>query len=56
MTKGREDSGNIDAHLKRAFEQIQSDPLPERLLGLLDDLRKQDAEGRQKPVHDENDG
>jgi len=44
MPKGHR-AGDIDAHLRRAFKEIESDPLPERLLGLLDELRRREANG-----------
>ncbi|WP_185020756.1 NepR family anti-sigma factor [Histidinibacterium lentulum] len=44
MPKGHR-AGDIDAHLRRAFKEIESDPLPERLLGLLEELRRREANG-----------
>ena len=43
MGKGNSDGKDIDAHLRRAFQEIESDPLPEHLLGLLDELRQKDG-------------
>ncbi|WP_191090156.1 NepR family anti-sigma factor [Histidinibacterium aquaticum] len=48
MTKGQDPKADIDEHLRRAFEEIQNDPLPDKLMGLLDKLRKQDAEDEDK--------
>lgn len=44
MPKGHR-AGNIDAHLRRAFREMESDPLPERLLGLLEELRRSETGG-----------
>ena len=34
---------DIDAHLKRAFRELEQEAIPERLTGLLDRLRAEDA-------------
>lgn len=52
MPKGQR-AGDIDAHLRRAFQKIESDPLPERLLGLLEELRRGEAGG---PVSEDRGG
>lgn len=44
MTDNKGNSIDIDAHLKRAFDQIENEALPDKLLGLLDKLRAEDAE------------
>ena len=35
--------GAIDAHLRRAFQEIETKPIPDRLLSLLEQLRAQDG-------------
>ncbi|WP_231592778.1 NepR family anti-sigma factor [Pelagovum pacificum] len=33
---------DIDAHLKRAFSEIENEAVPDKLLNLLEELRQQD--------------
>ena len=37
------DPGQIDAQLRRAFQEVESSPVPDKLLSLLEQLRAQDA-------------
>ena len=37
-------ASDIDAHLKRAFRELEQEALPDRLTGLLDQLRAQDKD------------
>lgn len=34
--------GDIDTHLRRAFQELEQEEVPDRLLGLLDQLRAGD--------------
>lgn len=41
--KGSDLSGQIDDQLRRAFQEVESSPIPDKLLSLLDQLRAQDG-------------
>ncbi|EAR52497.1 two-component response regulator [Oceanicola granulosus HTCC2516] len=45
MAKPKGRLEDIDAHLKRAFSQIENEALPDKLTDLLEKLRQQDKQG-----------
>ncbi len=42
----------IDENLRRVYSDVVAAPLPERFTELLDKLRDQEREDREKPVED----
>lgn len=50
--KKKQRSSDIDAHLKRAFRELEQEALPERLTELLNRLRSQDQEADEPSSED----
>ena len=54
--KGSDLPGQIDEQLKRAFQEVESSPIPDKLLSLLDQLRQQDGSGAEPGADQGPDG